>query len=126
MDIRLSRPNVIPFPADITDMQDWGSTVLQVGKFGKRGSSYADLAGSADPEIQKYLTWLLKAIRENFDPQYHDLVAYLKKAEFGVKKGNSFTRVRKNDWRAARLARMAYSILEQMHERHGSSASVFT
>ena len=77
-------------------MKDWGSTVLQVGKYGKTGQTYAELLKTDDAEVKKYLTWLMKAIRENFDPQYHDLVAFLKKSEFGVKSANSFVRTRKS------------------------------
>eukprot|EP00435_Cladocopium_sp_Y103_P048209 s2045_g14.t1 len=88
-------PADIPFPADVENMSDWGTTVLRVGKFEKAGLSYAELRGSEDVETKKYLTWLMKSIRPSFAPQYHDLVAYLKKAEYGTNHGNTFVRVRK-------------------------------
>ena len=89
-------PANIPFPDDVVDMKDWGTTIMQTGKFAGSKMTYLELYDSKDPEVKKYLIWLMKAVRPNYAPQFQDLVNYLQKMEYGLTK-TAFTRVRKTD-----------------------------
>ena len=47
-------------PQGVTDLGDWGVTVLEVGKYGKMGYSYVELATSSSQAHQySYCAWLI-------------------------------------------------------------------
>ena len=84
-------------PSDVVDLIDWGSTVLEIGKLASAGMSYAELVKSQDQAVQRYLKWLMSALTDKFQPQYHDLVAYLRVMDYGKTPAGSagFVRNRK-------------------------------
>lgn len=90
-------------PQGVVDLADWGSTLMEKGKFGHAGLSYEDLRSSADSAIQQYVRWLIGAVNPKMHPQFHDLVAYVKFANRAavsttgdVIPGSSQVRRRKN------------------------------
>jgi len=84
-------------PADVVSLVDWGTTTMEIGKMAPMELSYAELAQSGDPAVQRYLKWLMSALTDRFKPQYHDLVAYLNAIDYGkVPSGSTgFVRNRK-------------------------------
>lgn len=70
-------------PADVATLEDWGSTVMEEGKFASAKMSYAEMVNSSDKAVGRYLKWLMSALTDKFKPQYHDLVAYLNAIDFG-------------------------------------------
>jgi len=86
-----------PVPDDVINLVDWGTTTMEIGKMAPAGMSYAELAQSPDPEVQRYLKWLMSALTDRFKPQYHDFVAYLNAIDYGKMPSGSagFVRNRK-------------------------------
>ena len=85
----------ISLPPDVSDLKDWGATVMSVGKYASKGWSYLELSKSADVEVKRYVKWLLKTISERNDPQFQDFVAYLKAAQYEESMPAGFVRQRK-------------------------------
>lgn len=44
-------------PSDVTNLDDWGATVMEIGKMAPSKLSYAELAKSPDPAVVRYLKW---------------------------------------------------------------------
>lgn len=93
----------VQLPPNVVDLADWGTTIMEKGKYGESGFSYEEMRTSADPAIQQYLRWLIGAVNPKMNPQFHDLVAYVKTANGaavsstgGVIPGTSQVRRRKN------------------------------
>ena len=84
-------------PEDVKNMKDWSATILEIGKLAPKALSYAELAESDDPAVKRYLKWLMSALTDHHQPQYHDLVAYLNVFEYGKKAAGAsgFVRHRK-------------------------------
>ena len=83
-------------PSDVSSLEDWGTTIMKIGKFEKAGLSYQELAASTQKDTQKYLSWLMKSLNDSFNPQFHDLVSYLHATEYGKSASSSgFVRERK-------------------------------
>ena len=93
----------VQLPPDVSDLVDWGTTIMEKGKFGQSGLSYEELRTSADTAIQQYIRWLTGALNPKMHPQFHDLIAYVKTANrlaasssAGVIPGSTQVRRRKN------------------------------
>ena len=67
-------------PTDVLDIHDWGSTIMEVGKFASHRKSYLQLMTDPDREVVKYCQWLEKALSEKMKPQFHDFVKYMQVA----------------------------------------------
>ena len=67
-------------PPDVLDIHDWGSTIMEVGKFASLRKSYLQLMTDPDREVTKYCQWLEKALNEKMKPQFHDFVKYMQVA----------------------------------------------
>lgn len=90
-------------PPDVSNLADWGTTIMEKGKFGQSGMSYEDLRISADTAVQQYIRWLTGALNPKMHAQFHDLIAYVKTANrvavsssAGVIPGSTQVRRRKN------------------------------
>ena len=83
-------------PEDVTDIADWGSTIFKEGKLAGEKLTNAELAKSSDPEVTKYLQWLMKSVNERNRPQYRDRVEYLKATSYGATGSSGFVRERKS------------------------------
>ena len=44
-------------PTDVLDIHDWGSTIMEVGKFASHRKSYLQLMTDPDREVVKYCQW---------------------------------------------------------------------
>ena len=93
----------IQLPPGVTDLTDWGNTIMEKGKYGQAGMTYEEIRASADAAVKQYVRWLIGAVNPKMDPQFHDLVAYVKIANSsaesttsGVIPGSSQVRRRKN------------------------------
>lgn len=71
-------PDEILLPSNVSSVTDWGTTIMEIGKYKGQELSYEELRGHSDPEVQRYVGWLCKAVSEKFKPQYRDFVAYVK------------------------------------------------
>lgn len=65
----------LEFPPGISSMEEWGSTILTTGKYGKDDSTYEEV--SSHPEKVKYCNWLVSAKRDEFHVQLQDFAQYL-------------------------------------------------
>ena len=93
--------------SDVVDIQDWGTTIMLVGKYGDLGKSYFELASDRSSDVVKYCKWLEGALSEKMKPQFHDFVKYLQTARELIpdifnpassSAGPGFVRQRKTTW----------------------------
>ena len=85
----------VSLPPDVTDLKDWGATVMTVGKYASKKWSYAEMSESSDQEVKRYVKWLMKTVTERNDPQFQDFVAYLKAIQYEENMPAGFVRQRK-------------------------------
>lgn len=70
------------FPPGIHSMEEWGLTVLTLGKYSKENLTYAELSGAADKAKQAYCTWMMsQKDRSDLSPVFCDFIKYLQMRE---------------------------------------------
>ena len=69
----------ICFPAGVTRLKDWGSTVCRLPKVSKLGLSYQELTSKT--EYQSYLIWV-QAHGKDRDGRFGDFAAYLSAIDY--------------------------------------------
>lgn len=68
----------LTLPPGITNFQQWGKTLLKVGKFASAGLSYEELCDSSDPAHQNYTQYLLtQKHRLDLTGPVKDVVRYI-------------------------------------------------
>lgn len=76
-------------PQGVINLTDWGSTIMEKGKYGQAGLSYEEMRCSTDPAVKQYIRWLIGALNKKMDPQFHDLVTYVKAANTSAISSNA-------------------------------------
>ena len=78
------------FPPGVADLEMWGRTVMEKGKFGYRRLSYEEMRISAELTVSSYVDWLLQHLHDGMNAQFHDFVAYvqMKNAELNITSGS--------------------------------------
>eukprot|EP00435_Cladocopium_sp_Y103_P026481 s4004_g6.t1 len=65
----------LKLPMGIASVDQWGCTLLEVGKYGKEGFAYEDLASSSQAAHLSYCNWLLtQKFRVDLTPPIKDLI----------------------------------------------------
>ena len=68
----------LKLPKGILNVDQWGTTVLTVGKYQKAGFSYQELYSSSRQEHQSYCNWLMsQKHRVDLTAPFKDFVRYL-------------------------------------------------
>ena len=70
------RGQSIFLPEGIDDMSMWGRSILEFGKFEKRGWTYSEMAESTEKEVVSYVKWC-KAQADSADGLLKDFSFYL-------------------------------------------------
>ena len=77
-----------PFPPGIRSLEEWGNTILPMGKYSKENLTYADLSGAADQAKQAYCQWMISQKgREDLNPVFRDFIKYLQMRESSTGSG---------------------------------------
>lgn len=65
-------------PSGVKSFEQWGTTIIEAGKFGKQEMTYNELASSSETSHVKYVSWMLnQSGREDLSPVIRDLANYL-------------------------------------------------
>lgn len=68
----------LKLPVGISSVDMWGCTLLEVGKYGKEGFAYEDLASSSQAAHVAYCNWLLtQKFRVDLTAPIKDLIRFL-------------------------------------------------
>lgn len=71
-----------PFPPGIHSLEEWGNTIMPMGKYAKENLTYADLSGADDQAKQAYCQWMVSQKgREDLNPVFRDFIKYLQMRE---------------------------------------------
>ena len=68
----------VTLPPGVTDLEMWGRTMMEKGKFASRKFSYEEMRTSAEQIVSSYVEWLQMHLSDNMNAQFHDFVAYVK------------------------------------------------
>ena len=64
-------------PPGVDDLEQWGRTIMEKGKYMKDGYSYEELRSHTDQAVQAYVTWLCDHLSSHMHAQFHDFVNYV-------------------------------------------------
>ena len=78
-------------PPGVVDVETWGHTLMEKGKFGYRQLSYEEMRTCAELPVSSYVDWLTQHLNDGMNAQFHDFVAYvkMKNAELANSSGGS-------------------------------------
>ena len=68
----------VTLPPGVADLEMWGRTVMEKGKFASRKFSYEEMRTSAEQIVSSYVEWLQMHLSDSMNAQFHDFVAYVK------------------------------------------------
>ena len=52
----------VQLPPGVTDLADWGNTIMEKGKYGQAGMTYEEIRTSVDTAVKQYVRWLIGAV----------------------------------------------------------------
>eukprot|EP00435_Cladocopium_sp_Y103_P030418 s52_g7.t1 len=82
-------PNVHTLPPGVTDLEMWGRTIMEKGKFASRQYAYEEMRASTEQTVSSYVEWLQNHLNDHMNAQFHDFVSYVKAKDFEMSKGSS-------------------------------------
>ena len=65
-------------PPGVADVETWGRTIMEKGKFSHRQLSYEEMRACAELPVSSYVDWLTQHLNDGMNAQFHDFVAYVK------------------------------------------------
>ena len=80
-----------PFPPGVRSMEEWGRTILPMGKYAKENLTYADLSDSTEQAKQAYCQWMISQKgRDDLNPVFRDFIKYLQMRESATGSGEIY------------------------------------
>ena len=70
----VSKPKL---PPGVEDLDQWGRTVMEKGKYAKNEYTYEELRSHTDQAVQAYVSWLCDHLYSQMHAQFHDFVNYV-------------------------------------------------
>ena len=76
----------VTLPPGIIDLEMWGRSVLEFGKYLSRGWTYQEVVSNQDPEVRSYVKWCRGQV-DNADGFLRDFGMYILASEFKPDQG---------------------------------------
>ena len=76
----------VTLPPGIVDLEMWGRSVLEFGKYVSHGWTYKEMITSQDPEVRSYVKWCRGQV-DNADGFRKDFGMYILASEFKPDQG---------------------------------------
>ena len=71
-------PRAGMLPPGVADVEMWGRTLMEKGKFAHRHFAYEEMRVCTEQPVSSYVEWLQNHLSDSMNAQFHDFVAYVK------------------------------------------------